>query len=1117
MSIVKPFVSKAGRINLGLHTSNEITYPNFIKPQVESYHWFKENGLEELFESINPIKDTMERMWTLEFGKVRWDEPNRSKYEALAKGLSYDVPVYIMTRLLNNKTGEIKEQEVFVCDMPLMTDEGYFIINGVKRVVVLQIIRSEGVLFALDEETPERNFFKAILMPDRGTWYTFEFNKRDVLSVKLGNRGGRVLITELLRVIGYENDDEIRKLFADVDVDEDHKYIEETLARDFTTDKEEAIISVYNKLRPDETVTLQSAEKYIKSLFFSDRRFKLGEIGRYQLNKKLETEFPEEEATLYVEDIVAIIKKLIRVQNGEVQPDDIDHLSNRRIRSVGEVLKDELYSSMRRINKLARDKMSKYRQDVKLTPSMVLGLKPIAAGVLSFFGQNQLSVFMDQTNILSELENKRRITAAGPGGITKERAPFSLREVHHSQYSRICSVTTPESNSVGVVNQLATFAKINKYGFIESPYKKVMHVAMNDGKDCVNRILKTDIEDSDGEVLAEAGTQIDKTLAKKLKKEYENDEIAVRAYYLDEIEYLDASSEDDFNISTCVVETDEYSNILDDLVSVKYSGDFVLKDPGSVDFIDIVPSQQAGLGFGLIPFGANDHSRRTLMGSNHQRQGVPLLKQEAPLVGTGFEDVVGRQTGWGLFAEDDGEVKYVDGNRIVVDYKKDGEKEYKLVKFERSNDNTSFSQRVIVNVGEKVEKGDVLVDGPTMDQGELAVGINLRVALMVFEGYTYEDSTIISERLVKNDGLTSVHIREYTSDIRDTELGPEVLTGDIPHVNEHVLGKLDERGIVAIGSRVKAGDILAGIVAPRGEKELSAEERLLKAIFGESSREVKDNSLRLPNGEYGIVINTQLLSIEDDEKLPPGVLKRVNVWVAQTKKIDYGDKLSGRHGDKSTIASIRPVEDMPYTADGEPVDIILTPMFIKRMNMGQAEEVHYGKFAEQLGLKFAFPLFDEYNLEWLEKELDKKGYNMDQKVDLYDGRTGKKFPRKVAVGQKYVLKLHHIADEKLHARSTGPYTLVTQQPLGGKAKMGGQRFGEMEVWALEAHGAPNALQEMLTIKSDDVKGRANAYKSMIQGEKIENVNVPESFKVLNRELNALCLNLELLEHKDLDK
>lgn len=1109
--MLKPKTNKSGRLNLGLNYSGDFEFPNLIEAQIASFENFKKEGFQNLFNEINPVKDNMEKMWTLEFKDFRYGDPYRSIDEAIKKGLSYEVPVYAKVQLMNNKTGEIKEQEIFIADLPIMTEDGVFVFNGVRRVVTHQIVRAEGVLYEESEKLPTRTLYKVRLMPGKGPWYEIDTNRHNVIAMRILPKRPKVLITELLRVFGYETDDEIRKLFADVDTHEEYKYIESTLARDFSKNKEEAVISIYNKLRPDESVTLESAERYIKSNFFNTRKFDLGRIGRYQLNRKLGTTYDinnPEEVVLFPSDIVLIVKKLIQLNNGDVEPDDIDHLANRRIRSVGEILERQMNAAIRRLEKNVKDKMSLYGQDAKVTPSMLVSTRPIAASIQSFFGANALSSFMDQANILSELENKRKVTAGGPGGIAKERATFSIREVHNSHYSKFDPVTSPESANIGVVVQLAMLARINEFGFLEAPYRKVLNKVKNNEKELVNRILAEDVKK-----IGKAGQLIDEKLAKKIAAEKSIKEVEVKPFVTDEVEYLDAMDEEKHYISAATIKRDEFGNILDTLLPVRYKGDFLLEDVGKVAYVDALANQQAGLGMALVPFVSHNDAMRALVGANQQRQAVPLVKQEAPLVGTGMEEVVARQSTWGIFAEDDGEVLYSDGNRVSVKYKEKGVKEYELTSFYRSNDNTPFTQKPVLDVGAKFKKGDVLVDGPSMVNGEFAIGTNLRAALMFYEGYNYEDSVIISDRIVRDDLLTSVHIREYSVDIRDTELGPEIITADIPHVNDRILQKLDAQGIVRSGVQVQSGDILVGVVAPRGEKELTAEERLLRAIFGESASDVRDNSLRIPHGEEGIVIRSLVLSADQGDKLQPGVLHQVKVWVANTKKLGFGDKIAGRHGDKNTVAAIRPVEDMPFTADGEPVDIVLTPTFLKRMNMGQAEEVHFGKYAQELGERLAFPIFEGENMEWLEAEMKKKGKDMSQRVDLYDGRTGKKFPNKVTVGMKYVLKLHHIADEKVHARSTGPYTAVSQQPLGGKAQMGGQRFGEMEVWALEAHSAPYALQEMLTIKSDDIKGRSAAYKAIIHGDKIESVNIPESFKVLVKELNALCLNIDLISTK----
>ncbi len=1113
--MLKPKRNRSGRLNLGSSYSSNVEFPNLIEAQLTSFKDFQKNGFQRIFSEINPVKDTMEKMWTLEFKDFKYGEPYRSVEEAITKGLSYEVPVYAKVQLLNNKTGEIKEQEIFIADLPLMTNDGVFVFNGVRRVVTHQVVRAEGVLYELAEKLPLRNLYKVRLMPGRGPWYEIDTNRHNVISMRILPKRPKVLITELLRVFGWESDDEIRKLFVDVDTHEENKYIEATLARDFTKSKDEAVISIYNKLRPDESVTLESAERYIKSNFFNTRKFDLGRIGRYQLNRKLGTSYNvdnPEEVMLYPSDVVLIVKRLIEINNGVVEPDDIDHLCNRRIRSVGEILERQLNPGIRRLEKNIKDKMSLYGQDAKVTPSMLVSTKPISASIQSFFGANALSSFMDQTNILSELENKRKVTAGGPGGITKERATSSIREVHNSHYSKFDPVTSPESSNIGVVTQLAMLAKINDFGFLEAPYRKVCHEVANKKGDLLNRTIAEDVVVGK-KTVAKAGVVVDEKLASAISSEKSIKSVKVKPFLTENIEYLDAMEEEKHYISTATINADEYGNIVDTMIPVRHKGDFMIEDVDMVNYVDAFASQQAGLGMALIPFVSHNDAMRALTGANQQRQAVPLVKQETPYVGTGLEEIVARQSSWGIFAEEDGEVYYVDAKKISVKYKQSGVRDYTLTSFYRSNENTSFTQKPVVNVGDKFKKGDVLADGPTMVGGELSVGINLKAALMFYEGYNYEDSVIISDRIVKDDLLTSVHIREYSVDIRDTELGPEIITADIPHVNDKVLQKLDSLGVVRSGVRVKSGDILVGVVAPRGEKELTAEERLLRAIFGESASDVRDNSLRIPHGEEGIVVRSQVLSADRGDKLSPGVLHQVKVWVANTKKIDFGDKIAGRHGDKNTIAAIRPIEDMPFTEDGEPVDLVLTPTFLKRMNMGQAAEIHFGRFAKLLNEKLAFPIFEGENLEWLREEMKKAQLDSSQRIDLYDGRTGKKFPQKVTVGMKYVLKLHHIADEKVHARSTGPYTAVSQQPLGGKAQMGGQRFGEMEVWALEAHSAPYALQEMLTIKSDDIKGRSSAYKAIIHGDKIENVNMPESFKVLVKELNALCLNIDLISNK----
>jgi DNA-directed RNA polymerase subunit beta len=778
---------------------------------------------------------------------------------------------------------------------------------------------------------------------------------------------------------------------------------------------------------------------------------------------------------------------------------------------------DELRVGVRRMEKTIRDRMGMHGEDEKVTPSMLISTKPISAAVNSMFGTGQFSRFMDQNNILSELAHKREVTASGPGGLTKERATFSVRDVHFSHYSRFCPVQTPEGQPVGLVVQLALYARINDYGFIEAPYVKVLQKVKTNKTSLVGRIPLSDVKADNGKVVAKAGKIINEKTADVVAGINSLKEIGVVSYKSDEVVWVDPSDEHNHVVTMSTVNMDEHGNIKDKLLSVRTEGHFFVRSTQEIDLMDVVPSQMAGLSLATIPNVPNDYSYRVMMGANMQKQAVPLVKNEAAIVGTGYEYSVAKESGWAIYAQEDGEVNYVDANNVTVKYKGIGDPvEHKVVTYKSTNQDTCYVQKPVVNLGQKVKKGDLLVDGPSMQNGEMALGTNLMAAYMFFEGYVYEDGFLISERLIQDDVLTSVHIKKYEHEIQETDLGPQIMTNDIPNVSERALRNLDERGVVQVGSRVQSQDVLVGTISPKGEQELTSEERLLRAIFGEHARDVRDVSLKLPHGQSGVVIRTQELSAEQGDKLNSGVIKQINVWVAQTKKISYGDKLAGRHGDKGTVAGILPVEDMPFMEDGTPIDIVINPNMIKRMNIGQLWEVRLGKLAKELGVKIGIPNFEELNIDWLYDECEKKNLDISERVTLYDGRTGKKFPKPVKIGPKYTQKLEHIADTKIHARSTGPYTLVTQQPLGGKAQMGGQRFGEMEVWALEAHGVPNTLQEVLTIKSDDMRGRAEAYKAIIHGEKVELVTTPESFKVLMKELNALSLNIDLIYHENVD-
>lgn len=1088
---------------------------NLVESQVESFEQFLDIDLLKLFKDISPVEDYTGESWLMDFDKIRLGKIKHQAKEAQRLGLSYEAPLYVNARLINKKTGEIKEQELFVADLPLMTKRGSFIVNGNERVVVMQLVRSEGVLFVEQKKRYKRydkELYTVKLIPQRGRWLDFEVNKQGVMSVKLFYKRPRILLTTLLRAFGYSTDDEIRSILSDVDTDEDIKYVEETLKEDHTRSRKEALVDIYTKLRPEDSINLDNAKDLLDDIFFNPRRFFLGKVGRYQLNKKLETDYEikEENYTLKKEDLVAVIRALIRLNNGGIQPDDIDHLANRRVRGPGELISEHIRKGMLQMEKNIRDRMSTYGSDELLTPSKLVNTRSVTGSLKHFFGSSSLSRYMDQENILSELSMKRKITAGGEGGLTKQSATFSVRDVHSSHYSRFCPVETPEGPMIGIVSHMAMYARINEYGFLEAPYRKVENTSTVK-KALAGKVLSEDVK-KDGKTLLKKGHEVTQKDVKNLKKK-DIKEVKIKPYISDKIDYLVADEESKYKIGTAHIEVDKEDNIQDEYTFVRFKGGYKNVHVSELDYADINPSQIAGLGLSLIPYAAHDDPTRTLMGSNMQRQAIPLVKPEAPIVGTGYEGFLAKASKRGVFAEKDGEVEHCDAEEIEVSY--DGEKEttkYKLDKFLKTNQGTSFNQIPKIKIGDKFKKGQVLADGPGMDYGELALGQNVNAAYMVYEGYNYEDAIIISDRLVKEDLLTSVHIKEYSRDVRETKLGPEEVTTDIPNVGSYILRNLDETGVVRVGARVEPRDILVGVIAPKGETELTAEEKLLRAIFGEYARDVRDNSLRLPHGQRGIVVDTQVLDKKQGAKLNPGVIKQIKVWIAKTHKISIGDKLTGRHGDKGCISKVLPAEDMPYLEDGTPVDIILSPLFIKRMNLGQLIETHVGRVAQQLGINVGVPVFadvDENKLYSLAKE---KGINTDQKVTLYDGRTGKKFPKKIVVGPRYMLKLKHLSDDKVHARSTGPYTMVTQQPLGGKAQFGGQRFGEMEVWALEAHTAPNVLQEMLTIKSDDVLGRANAYKSIIKGVPVEAPNIPESFRVLISELRALGLNLEKLNY-----
>ncbi len=1068
--------------------------PNLIAIQRDSFKWFLDEGLRETFHDISPIEDFTGNL-AVEFGEHEFGDPKYSVEECKEKDMSYQAPLFVDVSFINKETGEVKEQQVFMGDFPLMTDRGTFIINGTERVVVSQLVRSPGVYYAEErDKTTDKAIFTAKVIPARGAWLELETDRRDIVSVRI-DRKRKQPVTVLVKALGIaEGKEDIASLFADSEC------IKHTLEKDYTETREEALIEIYKRLRPGEPPTVESARSLLDGLFFNAQRYDLAKVGRYKVNRKLGLSLPDEQSTLTNEDILAAVQYLVRLWEGDssADVDDIDHFGNRRVRSVGELIQNQFRIGLARMERVVRERMT--TQDVdQITPQSLINIRPIVAAIKEFFGSSQLSQFMDQTNPMTGLTHKRRLSALGPGGLSRERAGFEVRDVHPSHYGRMCPIETPEGPNIGLIGSLASFARINPYGFIETPYRKV-----------------------------------------------------TKGKVTDEIHYMTADEEERYVIAqaneTFDAKTDKFDR--DRVLCRLKGGEPEEVEAAKVDYMDVSPRQMVSIATALIPFLEHDDANRALMGSNMQRQAVPLLRAEAPLVGTGMEHRAVKDTGEILCARRAGTVEYVDSRKIAVRVTEDGTlDEYFMPKFMRSNQGTCIDHRPIVEEGEHVEAGQVLADGPATDGGELGLGQNLLVAFMPWEGYNYEDAIILSERVVKDDLLTSIHIEEYEVEARDTKLGPEEITREIPNVGEDILANLDEDGIIRIGAEVFPGDVLVGKVTPKGETELTAEERLLRAIFGEKAREVRDTSLKVPHGETGRVIHVRKFSRDAGDDLSPGVNELVRVYVAQKRKISEGDKLAGRHGNKGVISKILPVEDLPFLADGTPVDIILNPLGVpSRMNIGQLLETHLG-WAAHVGwsddgkqkehvdgpIFVATPVFDgarEYEiadvLEAATKNVELAGkaryakkfdekfiprVGRDGKAVLYDGRTGEPFREPVTVGQIYMLKLLHLVDDKIHARSTGPYSLITQQPLGGKAQFGGQRFGEMEVWALYAYGAAYVLQEILTIKSDDVTGRVKAYEAIVKGENIPEPGIPESFKVLVKEMQSLCLDVEILSER----
>jgi DNA-directed RNA polymerase subunit beta len=1172
--------------------------PNLLKIQTDSFHWFQEQGLRHLLEEISPIEDFTGNRLALSFTDYEFREPHHSEPECRQRDLTYSAPLYVRTQLLIKETGEIKEQDLFFGDIPLMTAKGTFITSGAERVAVSQLLRSPGVHFSIEEDaTSGRELCHAKLIPTRGAWLEFETNNRDVISAKIDGKR-KIPITTLLRAIGYGREKQLQTLFSTEDNSPEHQYIRSTIEREpLVKDEPEALLDIYRKLRPGDPPNIENAKKLLKNLFFDPLRYDLGEVGRYKLNKRLGLDIPESQRALTKEDIVEIVRHMIMINNGNDTPDDVDHLGNRRVRTVGELIQNQFRIGLLRLERVVRERMSIISTEV-VTPSALVNIRPVMAAVREFFGGSQLSQFMDQTNPLAELTHKRRLSAMGPGGLSRERAGFEVRDVHFSHYGRICPIETPEGPNIGLIGSLAIYGQINRYGFIETPYRKVIAEVNNTSDELVGRTTREAVLNTKGNTIVEARTIITPKLATKLSR-LRPRRIKVVPFVSNEVVYLSADKEDEYIIAQANAQLDQNSQFVDEKVEARYADRYVLVAPDEIQFTDVSPKQIVSVATSLIPFLEHNDANRALMGSNMQRQAVPLLRPESPVVATGMEAEVAKHSGQVIFAQNAGVVTSVTGSQIVVT-KANGDKDiYPLMKFVRTNQGTCISQQPIVSKGNQVEPGQVLADSSSTEYGELALGQNVICAFMSWEGYNFEDAIIISNRLVEQDKFTSIHIEKHEIEARDTKLGPEEITRDIPNVGEESLRELDENGIVRIGAEVGPDDILVGKITPKGETELSAEEKLLRAIFGEKAREVKDTSLRVPHGEWGKVINVRRFSRPNDE-LPAGVNEWVQVWIAQKRKVSVGDKLAGRHGNKGVISLIAPVEDMPFLPDGNPVDIILNPIGVpSRMNLGQVLETHLGWAAQMLGVKVLTPVFDgasdtaiedalarawiaqragavdlspsndrpSLQLEKAKQWLESQGYNADRvfsddypgeakevclrlwledlgitsrdldqqqleqavekvkternlpspiigKVILRDGKTGQPFDQPVTVGNIYMMKLIHLVEDKVHARSTGPYSLITQQPLGGKAQFGGQRFGEMEVWALEAYGAAHNLQEILTIKSDDVTGRAKTYEAIVKNEDILQPGVPESFKVLVKELQSLGLAIEVINEEE---
>ncbi|OGF19239.1 DNA-directed RNA polymerase subunit beta [Candidatus Falkowbacteria bacterium RIFCSPHIGHO2_02_FULL_45_15] len=1088
--------------------------PDLIEVQKDAYRWFTEEGLRELFDEISPIKDFIGRNLELYFDDYYLDQPKFSELESKAKNITFEVPLRVQARLYNKQTDKSITQEVFLGDLPLMTKRGTFVINGIERVVVSQLIRSAGVIFTA-EMIKGRKYYGAKIIPNRGAWLEIETDANNVVWVRI-DRKRKVAVTSLLRAFGYETDAELKEMFKEAEADGETSFLEATIAKDIAKNEADGLKEVYKRIRPGDLATVDNARNLIYSMFFRFDRYDFDRVGRYKLNKRFGFDIPINKETRIFrrEDLIAILKEVIRLNITQGKEDDIDHLGNRRIRAVGELIQNKFRLGLSRMERIVKDRMSTTDM-AELTPNKLINARPVIGVVKEFFMSSQLSQFMDQTNPLAELEHKRRLSAMGPGGLTRERAGFEVRDVHTTHYSRICPIATPEGPNIGLVGHMASYARLNSYGFLEAPYRVVLHDVNNDPKVTAGKILRADVyDDKDsskaGELVAKAGAKIDEKLAARLAK-LGPVTIPIKPIVTNEIKYLDAFEEEKYITTFYTVPTDENGYFLVEKAEVRKYGEPSIEQISQIDFMEVAANQIISVATSCIPFLEHDDGIRALMGTNMQRQAVPLIMPEAPIVGTGIERRAAIDSGHIVINEADGVVAAVQGDRIDVKSKDNKIISYQLNKFVRSNHSTCINQHPTVGKGDKVAPGDVLSDGAAIANGEIAIGRNVLVAFMTWEGFNFEDAIIISERLVEHDLYSSIHIENYTIDVRDTKLGPEVVTRDIPNISIERLKDLDENGIIRIGAEVSSGNILVGKITPKGETELSAEEKLLRAIFGDKAKDIRDSSLYLEHGEHGKVVDIKIFSREDGDKLPAGVIQSTQVTIANLRKIQVGDKMAGRHGNKGVISRIVPIEDMPYLEDGTPVDIILSPLgVVSRMNLGQLLETHLGLAAHKLGYMAATPPLNGITEEQIKSELKRAGFPTSGQVALYNGKTGERFDKLVTVGYKYMLKLNHMVEDKMHQRSIGPYSLITQQPLGGKAQFGGQRFGEMEVWALEAYGAAHTLQEILTIKSDDVPGRSKAYEAIIKGEEIRKQNVPESFNVLVREMKGLCLDVELI-------